>query len=101
MAMTKGEAVAVQDLLSWVLALDTFEIGPEECPGDEEIVRLIGVLADRSSVALGAGIRQGDAITAAMRMLGFEPAVVRPAAPAVEDVYLPDGDVMANTGGAT
>ena len=69
--MNKREAVAVQALLDWVLALVAWEVDPDRTDlPDEELVRIVGVLADRSSTALGAGIRQGDAIAAGMRMVG-------------------------------
>ena len=117
--MNKREAVAVQFLLDWVTSLVAFEVDPDRCDLlDEEVVRIIGVLADRSSTALGAGLRQGDAIAAAMRMCGLEPATVRatePGEPTVRDLELPpDGegprswseelrapDIAPNAGSAT
>ena len=100
--MNISEAAAVQSLLDWVLALVASEHDQyADVVPDEELIRIIGVLADRSSTALGAGLQQGDAITAAMRMLGIEPAVVRPTEPAIHDVHLPDHDVAPNAGSAT
>lgn len=99
--MNKREAVAVQALLDWALALVAWEVDPNRTDlTDDELIRIIGVLADRSSTALGAGLRQGDAIAAALRMCGLEPAVVRPTEPAVQDVHLPD-DVAPNAGSTT
>lgn len=70
--MNKSEATNVQALIEWVLALNVFEIDPtrSDLP-DEELTRIVGVLADRSHAALGAGIGQGEAITGAMRILGI------------------------------
>ena len=102
--MNKREAVAVQALLDWLLALVTFAHQQElatDVLSDDELIRIIGVLADRSSTALGAGLRQGDAIAAAMRMLGLEPAVMRPTEPAVRIVHLPDDEVAPNAGSAS
>ena len=100
--MNKREAVAVQALLDWALALVAWEVDPDRTDlTDDELVRIIGVLADRSRNVLGAGLRQGDAIAAAMRMLGLEPATVRPTEPTVEDLALPDWDVAPNAGSAT
>ena len=117
--MNKREAVAVQALLDWVLALTLWEVDtPADHLTDDELIRIIGVLADRSSTALGAGLRQGDAIAAAMRMCGLEPATVRatePGEPTVRDLELPpDGegprswseelrapDIAPNAGSAT
>lgn len=76
--MNKREAVAVQTLLDWVLSLAAFEVDPDRTDLiDEEVVRIIGVLADRSHAALGAGYTQGDAITAAMRLFGLGEVTVR------------------------
>lgn len=72
--MNLGEAKAVQGLLDWVLNLAVFEHAPDVATDvlpDDEFVRIVGVLADRSHAALGAGLRQDEAIAAAMRMLGW------------------------------
>ena len=101
--MNISEANAVQILLDWVVGLVAFEhdqYAVDVVP-DEQLIRIIGVLADRSSTALGAGLQQGDAIAGAMRMLGIEPAVVRPGEPAIQDMHLPDRDVAPNAGSTT
>lgn len=87
--MTQREARNVQILLDWVLNLAAFEHpdGPEELD-DEEFVRVVGFLADRSWAVFGAGLRQDQAIERAMRMLGM-PTVTVQAAVDVEDLELP------------
>ena len=96
--MNKREAVAVQFLLDWVTSLVAFELDPDRSDLlDDELVRIIGVLADRSSTALGAGLRQGDAIAAAMRLVGLEPArILNTSHRPVERLDLPD--VAPNAG---
>lgn len=90
--MNKDEAVKVQALLDWVLALTVWEIDPDrtEIVDDEEVIRAIGILADRSHATLGAGYTQGEAIAGAMRLfeLGDVTAPVQ-AAVDVVDLELP------------
>lgn len=92
--MNRGEAIAVQTLLTWVVALQVWDVDLDRSDiTDAELVRVIGVLADRSHTTLGAGLTQGDAIVAAIRMLGMEPAALRATDPDVRDVQLPpDGE---------
>lgn len=95
--MNKREAFAVQALLDWVLALRLFEVDdPADHLTDDELVRIVGVLADRSHAALGAGLRQGDAIAQAMHMLGMPTVTVQQA-----DVDVVDLELPANAGSAT
>ena len=90
MSMTKREAFAVQALLDWVLSLQIFEHGHNATNvlADDEFVRVVGTLADRSYAVFGAGLDQGDAIGQAMRLLGM-PTVTVQAAVDVEDLELP------------
>lgn len=81
MGLTIAEAGAVQRLLDWVLDLALFEHAPgADIPDDEEFVRIVGVLADRSQARLGAGMSQGDAIAQAMRLLQMGEFSADPAA---------------------
>ena len=95
--MTQREARNVQILLDWVLNLTAFEHpqGPGEL-ADEELVRVVGFLADRSWDVFGAGLRQDAAIAQAMRLLGMPTVTARQAAVDVVDLGLP-----ANAGSAT
>jgi hypothetical protein len=91
-----SEARAVQALLDWTLNLIVFEHRSDvltDVLPDDEFVRVVGVLAARSHAALGAGLRQDEAIAAAMRMLGW--ADERP----VED--LEPVDVPPNAGSSS
>lgn len=98
--MNKREAVAVQALLDWMLALTLWEIDdPADHLADDELVRIVGVLADRSHAALGAGLRQDEAIAAAMRLLGWDD--VRPVTTGQAAVDVVDLELPANAGSST
>lgn len=97
--MTQGEARNVQLLLEWVLGLAAFEhrreVATDVLP-DEDLVRVVGTLADRSFAVFGAGLRQDEAISQAMRLLGMGHVTAVQA-----DVDVVDLELPANAGSAT
>ena len=61
--MTNGEATEVQALLRWVLGLTAFEHPGDavDIPDDDDLIDIVGTLAERSHKVLGAGIDRNTA----------------------------------------